>query len=105
MANYYEQCNCGAYCDEAPCELCRAEQMPCEPKAPAEPAIRLGHNKFPPMQCRSCKGTGAARPRSEILAARRTIGGCCNRHADNMACDCLTEHCCGACSGTGRATP
>jgi hypothetical protein len=27
MANYYEQCNCGAYCDEAPCERCKAEQV------------------------------------------------------------------------------
>lgn len=58
LANYYEQCNCGAYCDEAPCERCRAEQLTCEPKAPAEPIIRLGHNKFPPMQCQLCGGKG-----------------------------------------------
>lgn len=27
----------------------------------------------------------------EVIAARRTPVGCCNRNADNMACDCLTE--------------
>lgn len=55
-----------------------------------------------PSACRVCNGTGAPRPRSEILAARRTVGGCCDRHADNSACDCLSETCCGACNGTGR---
>lgn len=55
----------------------------------------------PPAQCQACNGTGAACPRSEVLAARRTVYGCCNRHADNNACDCLTEPC-QTCNGTGR---
>lgn len=43
-----------------------------------------------------------ARPRSEVLVARRTVRGCCNRHADNMACDCLANAC-NVCNGTGQA--
>ena len=31
------------------------------------------------------------RTRAEVLAARSTPYGCCNRHADNSACDCLEE--------------
>ena len=31
------------------------------------------------------------RTRAEVLAARNTVVGCCNRHADNMACDCLKK--------------
>ncbi len=31
------------------------------------------------------------RTRSEVMALQSSIYGCCNRHADNMACDCLSE--------------
>ncbi len=31
------------------------------------------------------------RTRAEVLAAKSTVCGCCNRNADNMACDCLRD--------------
>ena len=31
------------------------------------------------------------RKKSEVLAAQSSVMGCCDRHADNMACDCLEE--------------
>lgn len=31
----------------------------------------------------------AARTRAAVKAARRSVAGCCARHADNQACDCL----------------
>lgn len=31
------------------------------------------------------------RTRAEVEAAKRTPIGCCNRHADYLACDCLTQ--------------
>jgi len=97
MGDRCEECDgFGWYCDddgeeaEFYCESCRG----------------TGYARVPDLRvlgrCRTCNGTGAARPRSEILTARKTIGGCCNRYADNMACDCLTEPCCGACNGTGK---
>lgn len=33
----------------------------------------------------------ARRTRAEVLAARQTVHGCCSRHADNQACECLEE--------------
>ncbi len=30
----------------------------------------------------------------DVLASRNTIHGCCNRHADNLACDCLDSDNC-----------
>ncbi len=33
------------------------------------------------------------RTRSQVLAAQSTVHGCCNRHADNQACDCLSRAC------------
>ncbi len=32
-----------------------------------------------------------ARTRQEVLDAKRTIQGCCDRFADNMGCDCLLK--------------
>lgn len=29
------------------------------------------------------------RTRSQVIAARETVRGCCTRHADNQACDCM----------------
>jgi hypothetical protein len=29
------------------------------------------------------------RSRAEVLEEQRTVYGCCDRHADNQACDCL----------------
>lgn len=45
------------------------------------------------LVCAFCHGTGWQRPRTveEVMEARKHVGGCCNRHADNMACDCLEE--------------
>lgn len=31
------------------------------------------------------------RTKAEVLKARGTVIGCCDRHADNQACDCLTQ--------------
>jgi hypothetical protein len=31
------------------------------------------------------------RTRAQVLAARGTVVGCCQRHADNQACDCLEK--------------
>ena len=33
----------------------------------------------------------SARTRQQVIEARRTIQGCCDRHADNMACNCLAN--------------
>ncbi len=59
------------------------------------------------------------RTRADVLRARNTIEGCCNRHADNQACDCLETALVGAdvmssivaekpkckhCNGTGEVT-
>lgn len=88
----------GWYCDDN--DFGEEEEYECEP------CRGTGYARHPSPhvldKCRTCNGTGAPRPRSEVLAARRTIGGCCDRYADNMACDCLTERHCGACEGTGR---
>lgn len=40
---------------------------------------------------RTISRTPKRRTRSEVIAAKKTIGGCCSRHADNQACDCLSE--------------
>lgn len=45
-----------------------------------------------------------SRTRAEVLASRGTVHGCCNRHADNMGCDCLREATpCPECNDSGYA--
>lgn len=44
--------------------------------------------------CHVCKGQKVIPPRrtrAEVLAAKRTPAGCCDRHGDNLACDCLRD--------------
>lgn len=36
-------------------------------------------------------GSLRRRTRAEVIAARATVVGCCEHHADNMACSCLEE--------------
>lgn len=31
------------------------------------------------------------RTKADVIRERGTVVGCCNRHADNMPCDCLAE--------------
>lgn len=44
------------------------------------------------VACPKCKEAAPSqRSRAEVLAARNTVVGCCERHADNKACDCLKD--------------
>lgn len=45
-----------------------------------------------------------ARTRDAVRRERRTVVGCCNRHADNMRCDCMvTAAPCPECGDSGWA--
>lgn len=60
-------------------------QPPSEPKASLPPAIRFGHNRFPPGVCAACYGRGFLR---RIDAAGS-----------------LDDETCKACNGTGKVQP
>lgn len=54
-------------------------------------AISLGIQRPTPGATVVTSKKPARRTKAEVLAERATVGGCCNRHADNKACDCLEE--------------
>jgi NTP pyrophosphatase (non-canonical NTP hydrolase) len=65
---------CGRYneYDMESCDSCGAKPTPDHTTSEKEPP-----------------GAEIRRTRGQVLAARATVVGCCSRHADNQACDCL----------------
>lgn len=66
--------------------------------------------KLPEPQCRPVirataqESNAPRRTKSEVRAAKGTVIGCCNRHADNLACDCMRRAVeCSECDDTGYA--
>ena len=56
-----------------------------------EKLLEAMDNQQPVYVTEKPKSHQPPRTRQQVLDLRGTPMGCCNRHADNMACDCLEE--------------